>query len=306
MPNPQIRKRFHLGPGVVSIPPWIPEVCRRFRLCDASFIPSAGGHTDWPGRAFAVRDHSRHAHWLVTGCRSACRHVRPSSRETSTRPIPRPSPASAHPLMRSGPAGTCSSSPGTRISQLRGSDDNENAVARRCGVGVGLGRKDAIVAGLEVVFRRAGLHGDGVDPLDAASPDISRHHHAHRATVDSRSGLNSALRPAALPATWPWTTGLTYRTPEREGPPAHIGCAERHVQTVMIGHAGGLENICRPRVTPFGGRDRPCAQGSLPGHRAHVEQFSAPIACACQRRNNRDRREPRDQLVVGKREWSVD
>jgi hypothetical protein len=49
MPNPLFRKRFHVGPGVIAIPPWIPEVCRRFRLCDASFIPSAGGHTDWPG-----------------------------------------------------------------------------------------------------------------------------------------------------------------------------------------------------------------------------------------------------------------
>jgi hypothetical protein len=26
--------------------PRIPKVCRRFRLCDAGFIPGGGGHTD--------------------------------------------------------------------------------------------------------------------------------------------------------------------------------------------------------------------------------------------------------------------
>ena len=78
-----------------------------------------------PGPTSTVIDHSGQDHGLITGCRSACCQLRPSSRETSTRPMPRPSPARAHPLIVSGPAGICISSPGIRMSQLRGSDDNE-------------------------------------------------------------------------------------------------------------------------------------------------------------------------------------
>src|SRR3954454_13617310 len=71
-------------------------------------------------------------------------------------------------------------------------------------------------------------------------------------------------------------------------------------------HTGGLENICQPRSMPFGGRDRPVSPRVLSRYRADVQQFGAPVAGTCQRRNNRNRREPRDQLVVGKREWLVD
>ena len=142
-----------------------------------------------PGWDSTVIDHCRQAHRLIAGSRLACCQVRPSSRDTSTRAMLRPSPAIAHPRMVSGPAGISSSSPGTRMSQLSGSGRQRNTLARRRGVGVGVRRKEPIVEGLEVVLRRDGLHGDGGDPLDAAGPDISGHHHPHRAAVGAGQRL---------------------------------------------------------------------------------------------------------------------
>jgi hypothetical protein len=43
------RRRVDVGPGVVAVSARIPQVCRRFRLCDAGVIPGPGGHAKWSG-----------------------------------------------------------------------------------------------------------------------------------------------------------------------------------------------------------------------------------------------------------------
>src|SRR5262249_41977189 len=78
-----------------------------------------------PGWTSTASDHRRHDHLLGAWCRLARRHVPPSSRDTSTRRTPRPSPAMPYPRMISKPAGIRSPSVGARMSQLSASDDNE-------------------------------------------------------------------------------------------------------------------------------------------------------------------------------------
>src|ERR1700758_42092 len=78
-----------------------------------------------PGSTSTVSDHVHHAHRPGAGCSSAWRHLAPPSKDTSTRPMLWPSPASAQPRMVSGPAATWSPSVGTRTSQLSGRLENE-------------------------------------------------------------------------------------------------------------------------------------------------------------------------------------
>jgi hypothetical protein len=105
-----------------------------------------------PGCTSTVSDQGRHAHRLGGRCRLACRHVRPSSRDTSTRSMPRPSPAIPYPRIVNEPAGILSPSVGMRMSQLSGSNDNAMPVPGGDGVRVGLRGKDAVIEGLKIVL----------------------------------------------------------------------------------------------------------------------------------------------------------
>jgi len=173
MPNPLSCKRFHVGPGVIAVSPRIPKVCRRFRLCDASFIPSPGGHTVWPGSSvYRQRPQPpgpRADHGLQVGLSPGATVVEGNVDAADAAAIAGERP----PRTVSGPAGISSSSAGTRMSQLRGNDDNEMPwlALRRRGRPLAEGCDSRWPGSSSPT---AGLHGDGSDPLDAARPDVSR------------------------------------------------------------------------------------------------------------------------------------
>ena len=67
---------------------------------------------------------------------------------------------------------------------------------------------------------------------------------------------------------------------------SHVGGGEGDVQVLIVVHPGGFENIGKSRAGPLGGRYCPMLPRVLAWHRAHFEQFGAPVTGTSERRHH--------------------